>query len=462
MRLDTGQTMTPIERDYARKRGISIRSGKGPGKDAAIAIVVFWFLLLYVESKIFLVAPSLSAIKTNLIAEMSKWLNRTSQGEPVCILKNEYDLLSTGCRISRDEAQGKNWFATAMSAGPNMPEDKQLETLQGKHARFMMFVIDEASGVPDPVFQPLDTTLTDPVNFIILIWNPTRRSGFAYETHFGDEKRYWINLHWNAEESSIVSPEQITYLKDKYGESSAEYMVSVRGEPPPLEDGSLIPYTWCSAATELIFDQQETDPVIMGVDVARFGKDSSVILVRRGRTVVEVRELQNVDTTQLADEILVTAADYEPDAIYIDVAGIGIGVFDELRRRKIRNVHGVNVGKPARDEGKFNRLRDEYWWKLRQLFQNNEISLAPVRTDRQLVAELSSIRYDVNDKSKIRVESKLSMKKRNVPSPNKADALMLTMAGSLIAQHYSKKDKKLDKYERERRKRPKVLGWLGV
>lgn len=445
-------TMTEEQKQYARKRGISIRSGKGTGKDACVSIVVWWFLFCFNESKTFLVAPSADNLKSNLIAEMSKWMTRRIDGEPACLITSELELMSMGARMrNASPEQQKNWFVAGQTAGPNMPADKQLEVFHGKHSRYMMFVMDEASGIPDPVFQPLDTTLTDPVNFIILLWNPTRRSGFAYDTHFGNERQFWIPLHWSAEESDLITPDQIEYLRTKYGVESSEYRVSVLGEPPASDQDSLIPYEWAMDAVnlELVEDPNSLDPVVFGVDVARQGNDSSVILVRQGPFVHEIKELNKLDTIELARWVSAMAADWEPQAIYIDAAGIGIGVYDELKHQGIPNVYPVNVGTSPRSS-KFTRLRDELWWEMRQRFQSSAISLQKLADPHQLVAEVSGIKYTVNDKGKIKVESKLEMRKRNMPSPNHGDALMLTMYASdkaLSASH------RLDLAEQDRERR---------
>ena len=426
--IDEGreQQLSEEDRNFARYRGISIRSGKGTGKDAVVSIVVWWFLVCFHESKTFLIAPSLENLRSNLIAEMSKWLTRRDNGEPICLLKDQLELMANGARLRQaDPETQKNWFVSSQTAGPNLPEDKQLEVFQGKHARYMMFVCDEASGIPDPVFRPLDTTLTDPVNFILLLWNPTRRTGFAYNTHFGDERKYWINLHWDAEQSDLITPDQITYLRDKYGEDSMEYRVSVKGEPPAADSDALIPYEWCQNARELELTPINTDPIIFGVDVARQGADSSVIIVRQGPVVLDLTELNQLDTVQLAQWVSMKAADWEPEAIYIDAAGIGVGVYDELKRMGVPGIFPVNVANAAR-QSKFVRLRDELWWSLRQRFEGNQISLFRLTAPQQLIAELSGIKFAVNDKGKIKVESKIEMKKRNMPSPNQADALMLT------------------------------------
>ena len=463
MKRDEGKKVTPTEMEYVRKRGVSVRSGKGTGKGTAAAILAYWFLFCFHMSKTYLVAPSMDNLKSNLLAEMALWKSRRDhKGNVVCKLAGEFDLLTTGCRMVQDEDKGKNWFVKCNSAGPNMPEDQQVEVLQGKHARYMMFIIDEASGVPDPVFQPLDTTLTDPANFILLFFNPTRRTGFAYRTHFDpEEKKFWSILHWSAEKSDMVTPDQIEYLREKYGADSNEYRVSVLGEPPAMDDGSLIPYEWCNEAVNIEFTEQEKDPVVMGVDVARKGKDKSVILVRKGPRVLEIQELNDLDTVALSRWVAMRAADWMPQAIFVDSVGLGIGVVDELNRQGIENVYPVNVARASNNPRKFSLLRDELWWKLREKFERGVLSLSECE-DRDLISELSSIKYDVKDNGKIKVESKLEMRKRSMPSPNKADALMLTMMVDDNALRVDEDEEELDRYRRREVSYSDTLSWMEV
>lgn len=460
-RIDEGLPLTPEQRALAKKRGVSVRSGKGVGKDAAAAILIFWFLVCFYESKTYLLAPSLTNLQSNLVAEMSKWKSRRIEGEPACLLADAIDLMAAGARLKSDPEKGKNWFVQCNSAGPNIPADQQVEVLQGKHARYMMFVMDEASGIPDPVFKPLDTTLTDPCNFILLFWNPTRRSGFAYDTHFAEESQYWINIHWDAEESDLVTPDQIEYLRNKFGPNSIEYRVSVKGLPPEADTDSLIPYEWCINAESLDLEDPTSDPVVFGVDVGRQGDDPSIILVRQGPVVHELTEYKKVDTIELARWVAAAAAEWNPQAIYVDAAGLGIGVYDQLRAMGVPNVYAVNVGVAPRSD-RFVRLRDELFWELRQRLEKNTLSLARLH-DRQMIAELSGIKFHVNDQGKIKVETKQEMKKRGMPSPNKADALMLTMTAPDTAYIAAKReaDREDDAYRSVPRKYSRH-GWMGV
>jgi hypothetical protein len=210
--------------------------------------------------------------------------------------------------------------------------------------------------------------------------------------------------------------------------------------------------------------EDPADPVVFGVDVARQGGDSSIILVRQGPIVHEITEYKKLDTMELADLVACKAADWEPAAIYVDGAGIGIGVYDRLKHSGVPGVYPLNVANAAR-KAKFVRLRDELWWDLRDRFEQNLISLHKC-PDHQLIAELSAIKFAINDKGKIKVESKLEMRKRNMPSPNRADALMLTMMSNEKALAAPRKLAKRDygedddpSFRRRVRGGGRAIGW---
>ena len=161
--------------------------------------------------------------------------------------------------------------------------------------------------------------------------------------------------------------------------------------------------------------------VILGVDVARFGADRSVILRRRGDRVEDIRVLRQMDTMQLAGWVAAAIRECNPAQVYVDEIGVGAGVVDRLRELG-HPVRGVNAAHKARQDGLFLNLRAEGYWTLRQRFMSGSISIP---ADNQLVGELAALRYGYDSQGRLRMESKDEMRKRGLPSPDKADALML-------------------------------------
>ena len=161
--------------------------------------------------------------------------------------------------------------------------------------------------------------------------------------------------------------------------------------------------------------------VVLAVDVARFGSDRSVILRRRGNRVEEIRTFQKLDTMELTGWVIAAIKEFSPSRVVIDEIGVGAGVVDRLKEEG-HPVRGVNVARRARDDNTFANLRGEGFWRLRDLFATGGISIP---TDNQLIGELAALRYSYDSRGRILMESKEAMRRRNLPSPDKADALML-------------------------------------
>src|SRR5574341_1230305 len=285
----------------------------------------------------------------------------------------------------------------------------------------MMVVVDEASGVPDAVFRPLEGALTGPINFVLMIFNPTRAKGYAIDSQFSDRAR-WICLRWNAEESERTDKIAIARAATKYGRDSNYYRVRVLGLPPKADPDVLIPWEWVMDAVE---NEEmmplDTDPLVMGLDVGG-GGDASIVLRRQGPRVWPLKESDTPDSEKLTTWVMREIAEFEPEMVLVDSIGIGWGIAGNLRSRTSTRVVDVNVSTVASDDDRYHRLRDELWWKVRERFEARAIAIPK---DDELIGELTSIKFDETT-GKVKVESKKDMKKRGLQSPNRADALCLT------------------------------------
>lgn len=392
------------------------------GKDTTAALCVLWFLTCFPLPKVPCTAPSGHQLKDILWSEISHWWKKSKLYDPDPH-KNIFELQTD--KFFLKELEGKEHFAVARTASVKSSVDEQAKTLDGFHADYMMIIVDEADGVPDPVFTSFETTLSSPVNFVIMIFNPTKSKCYAVQSHLDPKiRKEWVCLHWDAEESENVSKVQIERLA-KYGLDSNIYRIYVKGLPPHADPDTLIPWDWVMNAVDRDIVPMDNDPIIMGIDPARFGNDSSVILTRRGGKVDPLEIYNKIDTFQLSGWALGIINEKEPLKACIDTIGIGAGVADNLRHNKISmtDIIDVSVSETPSDIKKFNKLRDELWWKCREKFEKGIISIP---NDEELIGELSSIRYEMPN-GKIKVEGKKELKKRGLPSPNRADALCLTL-----------------------------------
>lgn len=457
IKLAEGGKLTKEEADYASKIGISIMSGQGTGKDGFAALAILWFLLCFPHPKVPCTAPNAAQLQSVLWSEISKWLNRRDKsGEPCCLpqVRDAFTIQST--KVFRNDLEdkseiGKRWFAEARTVNLNQNEEKQAETMAGRHEDYMMYVIDEASGVPDAVRRPFEGGLTGVCNFILEIFNPTHRSGFAFRTHFGkaSETKQWVRLHWDAEESELVPKEHVEAIAAKHGRKSNFFLIRVKGLPPQSDEDTLIPDNWVYAAQQRNLDPMPTDAVFIGVDCAMGGGDEAVLTAVKGPKVIAKETYAKTEKTQeLGTHVVSFANEHEADLIFIDSIGVGRGVYDFVCLFfPPHKVVGVDVREAARDGTRFYRLRDELWWKMRTAFEKNLIDIP--EDDGELRSQLSSVKYERAVQhlgNVIKVESKAQMKKRQKGSPDHADSLMLTFVRDITALRV---DKEMDAYEEE-------------
>lgn len=188
---------------------------------------------------------------------------------------------------------------------------------------------------------------------------------------------------------------------------------------------AVMPATWVRAAVDR--KVKPTGRLVWGLDVARFGEDSSALARRRGNKLLAPVEVwHGLDTMETAGRVHVAwkEAEDKPDVIFVDVIGLGAGVVDRLAELGLP-VIGVNAAEGSSEEERFMRLRDELWWCGRDWFSARDCTMPP---DEALIAELTSVQYGYTSSGKIKVQSKEEMKKAGMRSPDRADAFLLTFA----------------------------------
>lgn len=423
--LDLQPTKQQIEYldAVAQNSHVTVRSGHGTGKTASNAIIILWWLYTRAHSKVPCTAPTENQLRDVLWSSIKEFHNRLP--EP---LRKKFEV--TTDRVSNVE-NPLTWFAVARTARREKPE-----ALQGFHGENLMFVADEASGIPEEIFTVVRAALTDARNKVIMTSNPTRTVGFFYNSH-NSEKGPWVALRFNAEESPLVSEQSIKEYEKDYGKNSDVYRVRVLGEFPRQDDQSLIPREWIDAALEreVSYVRQLSGRKYdaAGVDVARYGENQTIFILVKGCNVLSVFTFEKQDTMKTAGKIVGLCNKLDAEDIKIDVIGVGGGVVDRLWELG-HNVTPIDVSKPATDADLFANKRAEYWWHLRSMFETGNISLKPLRATtephilKRLVKQLLSIRYEISSSGKIQIWSKEKMRKESIPSPDIADALMLAFA----------------------------------
>ena len=406
-------------------RRISVRSGHGVGKSSAASWAMLWFLLTRYPVKVVVTAPTSAQLFDALFAELKRWIKDLppALGQLLEVKQDRVELKS-----STTEA-----FISARTSRAEQPE-----ALAGIHSDNVMLVADEASGVPEQVFEAAAGSMSGHSAVTILLGNPTRSSGFFFETHNRLRGEWWTR-RVSCADSKRVSAAYLAEMASRYGDESNAYRIRVLGEFPTADDDTVIPMELLEAAQHRDVQANPKAPVVWGVDVARFGSDSSALCKRKANMVTEpIRRWRNLDLMQLTGAIKAeydaTALDDRPTEILVDVIGLGAGVSDRLRELGLP-ARGINVSEsPAMAEA-YRNLRAELWYKAKAWLERRDCKMP---RDEHLIGELATVRYKFLSSGKIQIESKDDIRKRGLASPDLADAFVLTFASDAgVALHGS-------------------------
>lgn len=404
---------------------VTIASGHGCGKSATEVWAMLHWMMTRPYARIGCTAPSKPQLYQILWSELAKWHRLMRKTTPGRILASQYEWTK---ETFRHAGHPEEWFAMARTATRDNPE-----ALQGLHGDYVMLVIDEASGVVDPVFEAIEGSHGMLETKMLLCGNPTRLDGTFYKSHKDAQfKKSFTCLQWSCldalrDEGGLVPNNYVERIRAKYGEDSNMYRIRVLGKFPLRDGDAFIPFDLVNDAINRELEPQEKPVKVMGIDVARFGEDETVIAIRNGDQFMPYQVLRQKSTMEVAGYVAQLANKEKPKHIFIDVIGIGAGVYDRLEELGFP-VIPVNVAEsPATDPKLYKRLRDELWGNMRDWLELRRGKLWDNQED-DLLGELTTPKYKFTADGKILIESKDDMRKRGLKSPNIADAHLMTFA----------------------------------
>jgi hypothetical protein len=312
------------------------------------------------------------------------------------------------------------------------------EALAGIHAEAgsVLLVGDEASGIPDAIFESASGSMSGGNAITILAGNMVRSSGLFYDTHFKlhrtpENPTGWKTHHVSSLMSPRVSRQFIAEAARRYGERSNYYRIRILGEPPLTEANKIVSAELANLSLTRDVLAPVSANVLWGLDPGRFD-DPTGIAKRKDNVLLEpTKEWFGLDTMQIVGNLV---AEYEatpikmrPVEILIDTIGIGYGVVDRARELKLP-VRGINVSETPAVGERYRNLRTELWFRVREWFETRNVNIA---NDHDLVEELLRQPYDVLDSTgRVEAISKKMLRSRGIKSPNRADALILTFAST--------------------------------
>lgn len=408
---------------------LALASGRGIGKSALVSWLILWMLSTRLGSTVIVTANTEQQLRSRTWAELGKWLTLAINGhwfvKTATTLKPQpwfEELLIRDLQIDTGYfyAQAQLW------------SEENPDAFAGIHSNHgVCLIMDEASGIPAPIYSVSEGFFTEPTEnrFWFAFSNPRRNSGPFYDA-FHSKRRFWQTEQIDSRTVDGTDKKLFQTMLEQYGEDSTVSRVEVLGQFPKSDDDTVISLELARAAVNRDVALTASEPVIWGLDVARFGNDRSALCIRQGNTVFEVKIFHKMDLMQLCGTIknLYDTATVmnQPSEIMVDVIGIGSGVVDRLREQDLP-VRGVNVAESPASKKNYLNLRAELWWSMREWLAARDCRLPD---DDELIAELISPSYTYTSSGKIKIEPKEKMKKRGIKSPDKADALALTMASS--------------------------------
>ncbi len=396
-----------------RETHVVVGSGHACGKSMIMAGALLHYMSCRPYPKILCTAPSKHQLYQVLWAELSKWHRKM-----LSIFGNQF-MWTKEKFFHRKHPE--EWFAAARTATKEKPE-----ALQGFHTDYVMRCIDEGSGVPEEVFDVLLGATGIIETKELMTSNPTRLDGQFYRA-FHEDKKFYKTHTWNTEVSPYADPQYVPRMQSKYGIDSNIYRVRVLGLFPHRDSDSFIPYDLAHSAVYRDILPQDGMRKVFGVDVARYGEDETVIAIRHGDEFKPFHRLRQKSTMEVAGYVAHLANKELPQHIFVDVIGIGSGVFDRLEELGYP-VYAVNVAElPALNGAVYKRLRDELWGSMRDWLESRRGKMYD-SPEGDLVGQLTTPTYKFTSSGQIVLETKDEMKKRGVDSPNVADAHVMTFA----------------------------------
>jgi len=397
-----------------------VASGHGVGKTFISAVATLWFLCTHDQSRIITTAPTNRQVESILWAEI--WSLYNNSRVPL-----GGKLLKTSLAIE------EKWFAMGLST-----DDP--DRFQGHHAKHLLLIMDEAPGVDPKIYEAAQGILTQQNSRCLLIGNPTSPTGPFFECF---KNKHWNSFHISCYDSpaikepdkypALTSQKWIDERKEEWGERSPMFVSRVLGEFPLEGEDTLIPLNWCSRAVTRWEKSKEnckvSDHIYLGLDVARYGTNKTVLTEFIPNRVMFQKSIQNKSTTDATQLVVKEGISAGAKLLQIttDDTGVGGGVTDRLRELGYP-VLAVNFSQKPTDPMHFKGIRDEMYWHTRELFRSDEIAIP---NSDLLINQLSAIKYKIDPRTgKIEIETKDDMKKRGLKSPDEADSLVIAIWGA--------------------------------
>jgi hypothetical protein len=406
-------------------------SGHGIGKTSQVAWIVLWAIMTHEDTRGVVTANTEGQLRTKTWPELSKWYGLLQ----FACLREMFTLTATAIH-SAETGHDRTWRIDAIPWSQH-----NTEAFAGLHnaRKRTLLVFDEASSIIDAIWDTASGAMTDADTELLHLayGNPTRNTGRFREVIVGRFRNQWTHRMIDSRTVRRTNKDQLAKFVETYGEDSDFVRMRVTGQFPRAGSSQFISSELVQAARKRAPNPLLSDPVVFGVDAARFGDDHSTLAIRRGSDArsIEWRRWHDQDAMQLAGDIALEARRWNPQAVFVDAGNIGAAVVDRLRQLGVQNVIEVWFGGKGREAewGGGVRVRTankraEMWTRMR-----GWLATGSIPDEDNLEADLTGPEYGYGaDQVSIQLEKKKDMRARGLPSPDDADALACTFAEMVL------------------------------
>lgn len=283
--------------------------------------------------------------------------------------------------------------------------------------------IEEAHALTKEQWEIINPTIRKEHSEVIILFNPQHRNDYVFQTFVEKPSENSLVRKINYDENPFVSETMMKVIEEEKKNNYEEYLHIYEGVPREGDDRALFAFSDIENAMDGDFmGVDDTGVETIAVDVARYGRDSSVITKRRGFKIYDLKEYKGYSTTELATRIDNEYRTRQFDGVAIDTIGVGAGVFDKLKSMGVRGLIEANVSMKAEDEKVYQNKRAEMYFNLKEFVVRG----GKLPKDEQLKEELLALTYFYNKMSgKIQLVSKDDLKEELGRSPDKSDSIAL-------------------------------------
>jgi hypothetical protein len=400
-------------------RRTAVRAGHGVSKSFTASLLAAWWVTTHRvgEALVVTTAPTQAQVSAILWGELRRLHARL--GLPGVIgLDNVWKVGNQIVAIGRK------------------PADSDEVAFQGLHARHVLAILDEAAGLPDPLWDAVAGVVTSDTSRQLAIGNPDSRAGRFYSCF--EPGSGWSQVHvpvtespaFTGEEVSddllavLPSPAWVEDARSQWGENSPQWASRVLGNFPDADDNTLVSWEQIKGAQQRI-PKGGLLPIVLSVDVARFGGDSTVIALRTGWAAKVLHSARGWAITETAGYLTKLSRDLGGLPVVVDDTGIGGGVTDLLRENGVYVFPFIGAA-TSHDPTLFANKRAEGYWRVRQAMESGLLALDPA--DDGLARQLARQRYSLDSKGRVLIASKETLRAKGEPSPDRSDAISMAFA----------------------------------